>query len=166
MMVRSVPPSRPAPPALLAARLTASDQAEGARCVHHFGASPQATRSVLSDIEQALERCGVPASTRETIELVLAEVINNVVEHAYAERPGPVELRLRATAGAIDCVIIDEGTGMPGGKLPGGTRPSVGGALADLPEGGFGWSLIRDLTGDLSYRRTGGKNHLSFRIPI
>ena len=36
----------------------------------------------------------------------------------------------------------------------------------DLPEGGFGWFLIRELTHDLTYRRDGSRNHLSFRMVL
>jgi serine/threonine-protein kinase RsbW len=146
--------------------MDADDPDDSTRCVHNFGASAQETRLVLSDIDRALRHRGVPVTARETVEIVLAEIINNVVEHAYSEHPGPVELRLQASAGAIDCVIIDEGVGMPGGMLPDPARRSVTLPMADLPEGGFGWSLIRDLADDLSYHRKDGKNHLAFRIPI
>ena len=35
-----------------------------------------------------------------------------------------------------------------------------------LPEGGFGWALIRDMTRDLTYRRQGRMNRLSFVIDL
>jgi serine/threonine-protein kinase RsbW len=36
----------------------------------------------------------------------------------------------------------------------------------DLPEGGFGWFLIRELTKDLQYVRHEDQNRLTFSIPI
>ena len=38
--------------------------------------------------------------------------------------------------------------------------------IADLPEGGFGWGLIRALSSGLSYRRMSERNRLAFRIPL
>ena len=38
------------------------------------------------------------------------------------------------------------------------------GAVEDLPEGGFGWHVIRTLSKDLHYRRENGRNQLSFRL--
>ncbi len=60
---------------------------------------------------------------------------------------------------------------MPGGQPPAGHLPRVaapppGGGVGDLPEGGFGWSLIRTLTTDLSYSRQAGRNELHVVIPL
>ena len=38
--------------------------------------------------------------------------------------------------------------------------------MDDLPEGGFGWGLIHDLTQGLSYRRVAEENHVRFRIDL
>ena len=35
-----------------------------------------------------------------------------------------------------------------------------------LPEGGFGWYLIQDLTASLSYFREGRRNFLAFIVPV
>lgn len=98
-------------------------------------------------------------------ELVLAEVLNNVVEHAYGEAGGRVEVSLQKGPGGVQCLITDEGRAMPGGELPEGRLP--GGPeinLSDLPEGGFGWHLIRSLSTDLTYARVDGQNRLSFLL--
>ncbi len=36
----------------------------------------------------------------------------------------------------------------------------------NLPEGGFGWALIRDLTSDLLHHRVEGMNQLEFQVPL
>lgn len=95
-----------------------------------------------------------------TAELVLAEVLNNVTEHAYAEAPGEIEVSLERTATGIAVRVADRGEPMPGNRLPEGTAPDPG----DLPEGGFGWHLIRSLARDLTYRRHDGWNLFSFRM--
>lgn len=52
---------------------------------------------------------------------------------------------------------------MPGLCLPPGLQQPVD-LLEDIPEGGYGWFLIRSLTKDLAYHRINGTNHLSFLI--
>lgn len=102
-----------------------------------------------------------------TLELVLAEVLNNIVEHAYAGRsPGPVVLSLRRLDGGLTCQVEDQGLPMPGLRLPEGKMQPVADELRDLAEGGWGWALIRALTADLRYDRRQDVNHLSFRVPL
>ncbi len=98
------------------------------------------------------------------LEIVLAEVLNNVVEHAYAAFPGRVCVTLRREGADLRCEVCDQGAAMPGLDLPAGRQADLA-EIADLPEGGFGWFLIRSLTQDLTYRRDNGVNHLSFLLP-
>ncbi|SEN83055.1 serine/threonine-protein kinase RsbW [Gemmobacter aquatilis] len=97
------------------------------------------------------------------VEIVLAEVLNNVVEHAYAGDGGWISVHLCRDAGAVGIEVRDHGRPMPGLCLPDGTLPELGG---EIPEGGFGWFLIRSLTRDLKYSRDGTSNRLSFNIPL
>jgi serine/threonine-protein kinase RsbW len=129
-----------------------------------FTADPAAVRAALASLIAASPVHDLPEEDRGTVELVLAEVLNNVAEHAYAGGSGPVEVGLCATPLGIACRIIDRGLAMPDGQLPEGSLPPV--APDDLPEGGFGWHLIRSLTADLSYARSAGQNRLSFLIPL
>lgn len=103
---------------------------------------------------------------RGTAEVVLAEALNNIVEHAYAATSGVIEVRLATLSVGIACQITDSGAAMPGSVLPAGVLPDMANrSLEDLAEGGFGWFLIRSLTTDLCYRRDGPMNRLSFTLP-
>ena len=101
------------------------------------------------------------AEDRGTAEIVLAEVLNNVVEHAYAQGSGPILLTLSLGDNVLHCQVEDEGTAMPAGQPPDGCPPDP----SDLPEGGFGWHLIRTLCQKLRYERADGLNRLSFSLP-
>lgn len=103
----------------------------------------------------------VTAADRSTAEIVVAEVLNNIVEHAYASAPGPIRLWVALEPGQLCFRIEDEGRPMPDRQLPGGILP----APDDLAEGGFGWHLIRALATDLQYDRRGPVNCLRFRLP-
>jgi serine/threonine-protein kinase RsbW len=124
---------------------------------------PLGVRLALKRLEgSSLFRTLCP-DTRDTAELVLAEVRNNVVEHAYAGRTGAIGLHLSGVDGGLLCVVRDSGRPMPGAVLPQGNPPVI--RPEDPPEGGFGWYLIRSLARDLKYRRAGGRNLLRLRIP-
>lgn len=98
---------------------------------------------------------------RGTLWTVLAEVLNNIVEHAYAQRSGDIRLRLWRHGPALSVEVMDHGAPMPGLRLPDGHLAELG-DFQDLPEGGFGWFLIRSLTSGLVYDRIGGENRLRF----
>jgi serine/threonine-protein kinase RsbW len=147
--------------------LPARDQIHRTEELHLvFLASPASIRENLAHLMQARPLSDLSDDSRGSAELVLAEVLNNVAEHAYPEGQGPVSISLVRAAAGISCLIVDQGTPMPGGALPAGQPPSAPDlALEDLPEGGFGWLLIRSLTQDLAYVRTSGCNRLSFTLP-
>jgi serine/threonine-protein kinase RsbW len=131
-----------------------------------FQADPVSVRQALERLLASPPLSDLSDEDRGTAELVLAEILNNVAEHAYSEAGGKVEVRLEPDQAGLQCLILDSGREMPGGRLPEGRLP--GGpdvALDDLPEGGFGWHLIRSLCVDLTYTRAKGQNRLSFLLP-
>ncbi len=127
-----------------------------------FPSDPMAVRQALDVTLQRLAVLSLPLHQRETVELVLAEVLNNVVEHAYRAESGAIELHVIQTAAGLSCAILDHGAPMPAGRLPEADADPVAGS--ELPEGGFGWNLIRRLSQDLSYERSQGRNCLRFRL--
>lgn len=104
-----------------------------------------------------------------SLELALAEVLNNIVEHAFAGRaPGQVFVSLTQadTGDALFCRVEDDGHPMPGMTLPEGHMQPVAERIGDLAEGGWGWALIRTLTEEIVYQRQAGHNRLHFRLPL
>jgi len=136
------------------------DSAPLARIV--FPGTPNAVREALAALIRGPILASVPDDERGTAELVLAEALNNIVEHAYAQGPGDIEVTIRRVQGDLDCRIIDQGLPIPGNATPQGQLPVQD--PHDLPEGGFGWFLIRTLSRDLHYARVGCRNELTFRL--
>ncbi|WP_296663798.1 ATP-binding protein [Roseovarius sp.] len=131
-------------------------------------ASDLAVRDLLTRTRDWLRAHALPDETCGTVELVLAEALNNIVEHAYPpDAPGAIRLALQHGPTHLVCILSDHGTALPGGVLPDGTLPDHDVARDALPEGGFGWFLIRDLTDRLDYRRDAGWSHLTleFHLP-
>jgi serine/threonine-protein kinase RsbW len=138
-------------------------RAEGLHLV--LQASPLAVRDSLAQMLAAPPLRDLSPDARGTAEVVLAEVLNNIAEHAYPDGPGPVVVTLTPVTAGTQCLVVDQGIAMPGARLPEGRLPSANTGLDDLPEGGFGWHLIHSLTRDLAYVRDGSCNRLRFLLP-
>jgi serine/threonine-protein kinase RsbW len=128
-----------------------------------FDSDPMAVRTALRSLFEGRPLRFLSEDDRGTAEIVLSEALNNIVEHAYAAHQGRIEVSVRVVRGALICTVVDQGLPMPGESLPEGRLPDVRG-VEDLPEGGFGWHLIRALSSDLAYRRVNGRNELRFRL--
>ncbi|MGB8815561.1 MAG: ATP-binding protein [Paracoccaceae bacterium] len=141
--------------------LSVSDSATEARIV--IPSEPLAVRDGLRALFETLLLRALPEAARGTAEIVLAEAMNNIVEHAYSRHSGLIEVTLHLQQPDLLCQIEDQGLPMPGEVLPIGELRAFAGT-EDLPEGGFGWHLIRALSRDLHYHRVDGRNYLSFRL--
>lgn len=124
-------------------------------------ATADAVRLALHDLMANPLLADQPQGLRSTAEIVLAEVLNNIVEHAYAQKKGQITLLIDQAAQGLRCEITDSGLPMPGLRLPDGNPPTLA-EIADLPEGGFGWFMIRSLAEELNYIHINGQNRLSF----
>ena len=124
-------------------------------------------REGLAEVRARLARMNLMEEELTTVEVVLAEVMTNIAEHAYAwRRDGEMVLGLRMTAEGLMVSVTDEGLPMPDAELPFGERLDPTVPLDDMPEGGFGWLIIRQLARDVTYLRQQGVNQLSFRIAV
>lgn len=132
-----------------------------------FDANHMSTRTALSDIRAALEGCELDGGLIGRVEIALAELFNNIAEHAY-RNDGTGEVR--CSMGLKDrCLVVevtDQGGPMPGGEIPEGALPNLDVPFEDLPEGGFGWHLIHAQTDAITHLRLalGNCTRLNFDI--
>lgn len=132
-----------------------------------LAATPQAVRETLLGLRRAWRTRGIAPALWEVAEQVLAEALNNVVEHANdGQTGGTIRLCTTLTGGALRCEIRDDGAPIPGGRLPAGNLANHGKAVEDLPEGGFGWYMIRTLATGLGYKRQNAWNTLVFQVAV
>lgn len=128
-----------------------------------FDSGAMAVRAALAEVRAALAMLAVGTDAAGSVELVLAEVLNNICEHAYeGAAGGRIRLSLWARGDLLLFETSDDGAPMPEGRPPLGSAVDTDARLEDLPEGGFGWYMIRNLTTELDYARDGGRNRLSF----
>jgi serine/threonine-protein kinase RsbW len=127
-----------------------------------------AVRETLKQVLTGLGPLAMDADELATVELVLAEAMNNIVEHAYpeADAQGPIRIGCTHKVNGLHFTIVDEGKPMPGGQMPIGLAQNVDVDPLDMPEGGFGWFLIRDLAKEVRYQRVGQDNQLDLRIAV
>lgn len=124
-------------------------------------ATNMAVRRMLHGLNLSLLANGLSDAGIEHVEIVLAEVLNNVVEHAYADRQrGSIAMVTCLKPHKLEIELIDSGAPMPNDQLSSGTL-----SAHDTPKGGFGWHLIRALTDRLDYVREKGQNRLTLHIP-
>jgi serine/threonine-protein kinase RsbW len=138
------------------------DQSSVGRFQMTIEADPFAVRQGLRLLMAADVMQGLSEDGRGVSQIVLAEVLNNVVEHAYADGLGPIEVDVALIGDDLHCRVVDYGRPMPGGHAPDPTLTPA----EELPEGGFGWYLIRTLSQRLDYRRLEGRNELCLSLSV
>ena len=79
---------------------------------------------------------------------------------------GDVRIRCSLKNNLLWVNIHDAGLPLPDERLPAGEPANLSVPIEDLPEGGFGWFLIRELTSDIQYERRSGNNQLSLCFEI
>ncbi len=133
----------------------------------HCHATSLDVRRVLGDLRAYLRGNDIREDDCGNIELALAEVLNNIVEHAYGvSGPGAITVVLSVGPDRIICEVRDQGKPMPDLRSPSAFAPSGATARTSLPEGGFGRSLIHALTLRLLYVRDGAVNRLILDFEI
>lgn len=125
---------------------------------HVIAADPGAVRDLLIALEQGNALAGLTGEERECTLIVLAEALNNVVEHVYGGGPGWIGLVPGPRRSGRDWRIVDRSQSV----LPEGCLQAE--MPQDAAEGGFGWSLIRALTDEVEMRRCAGFNVLTLQV--
>ena len=125
-------------------------------------------RAGLALVLSKLVPLGLNVDELGTVELVLAEVLNNVFEHSLATSSDTttIEVHGHHDSLGLHLLVVDQGMPMPTGKAPVGLAPDLDVTRADLPEGGFGWFMIHTLAKNVHYTRVSGENHLSLLLQV
>ncbi|MCM2562793.1 ATP-binding protein [Lutimaribacter sp. EGI FJ00015] len=131
---------------------------ENAAFIIRFHASPLNVRDALRLLLGYLDPLDLPIDQVATIQIVLAEVLNNVTEHAYDSDGGLICMQANVVEAGLSVTIRDRGAALPPKLIlsegSGGFDPQA------LPEGGFGWHLIRSLASELAHCRQARWNEL------
>ena len=122
-------------------------------------ASIEYLEELLDFVAVCAKKEGFSARRIKNIELVTEESLVNIINYAYPERIGDVEVTCSAEDDSRFIIeISDEGTPFDILSHP---APDL---TADIPHrevGGLGGIFIRKFVNDASYSRAGGRNVLS-----
>ena len=101
------------------------------------------------------------------IELVLAEILNNIAEHGdHASLPEKICLKWALHKNRFSAEISDAGVAYSPLEKIRAAKKHKNTSFDNLPEGGFGWRIISALCSDIHYRRHGNINILKLQIPV
>lgn len=85
------------------------------------------------------------------LQLAVHELLVNIVEHAYADAHGTVDIELHYDKRAVYVRLVDEGRSFDKNSV---AAPQLG----SLQERGFGLFLVQELCDDLQYGREKAQN--------
>lgn len=138
---------------------------------------PQIELSIQSDvtlvgfvgraISALLCGTGMPSYRIATFELAVVEVVTNVIEHAYQYQPGhKVDLIFQLTDNSAEVRIRDYGQALKKEVVERYTSDEVeiqkpGDSVAELPESGWGTSLVAKLCDEVRYEQVDNSNVLT-----
>lgn len=133
-----------------------------------FDGTHEAVRGHLHAVEALASDEGASPDHYADVLIVLGEVLNNIVEHAFAEvENGWIDCQISRCNGHFSIETCDNGTPLPPYLLNRGSPPpNIDTETGDLPEGGFGWFIVHALTEDMIYERSNDHNHLTFSLQV
>ena len=116
----------------------------------------------LADLVAAIEELGTEdgwsGELTFRISLVVDELAQNVVDYAYIDTPGDVEVAVTSTDETVVIEITDEGK--PFDPLTEAPAPDLTSPIESRPIGGLGVHFTKTLMDDVEYRRESGQNRL------
>ncbi len=115
---------------------------------------------LLDDIQDWMKTVGVSEGKTTDVQIVLAEALNNVIEHGFEhENMGELEIRIEVFGERVTVHVSDNGMEF---TPPSNTQTPLKfeDNLDELPEGGFGWFLIKEITSSFEFHRKKDRNEL------
>lgn len=147
--------------------MTADDRGFDPSLTLSLRSDPFEIRATLGKVTGWLAGVSGCAGVVGAVEMTLAEVLNNIAEHAYGGKSnGAIHVRLDVDTAHLRVKTCDCGAPMPDGRVPSGAYCAPEPDCPDLPEGGFGWFLIHSQCSQINYRRDEDQNHLLLEIPL
>ena len=129
-------------------------------CLEVGSAENESVDDALRHMERSIDEFGHqeqwPGDLIFKLHLILEELGLNAMTYGGASS---VRIIISEEVEMVTIEISDDGGAF--NPLNDAPQPDVNAALEDRSIGGLGIHLVRTLTNDLSYRREGGRNHLT-----
>ena len=130
----------------------------------------------LQDVARATEALAallparLPEAERHAVQIALAEVLTNIVQHGYRDlAPAPIEVLWQEGENALAVDVRDAGHAIPAARLAAAGEDTFAfdpDNVAALPEGGLGLAILKATFDVVDYRSEAGMNclHLEKRL--
>lgn len=123
----------------------------------------EAVSRAVADLRRRLDAMIAPDAPQDcaAIELGVAEVLTNIVQHGQGQ--GPIELECLRREGAVEVLVRDSGRPIPFEQLAQAGPACFDFDPADLdrlPDHGMGLALVKCLFHRLDYQQADGRNLL------
>jgi serine/threonine-protein kinase RsbW len=125
-----------------------------------FTNSQKIIANLLRDIRSWMEQINLPNGIITNVQIALGEALNNIIEHGFQESDcGTIELEIKAHKTNTVITLTDNGMEfVPPDNIC--TPVHDISDIDNLPEGGFGWFLINEITSSYSFSRVCNQNQL------
>ncbi|MFM9887844.1 MAG: ATP-binding protein [Burkholderiales bacterium] len=101
---------------------------------------------------------GLPPRMVHGIDLASHELVTNIIAYAFSDQARHrITVHIHRTGGQVTLAIEDDGKPFDPSAVPTPARPK---SLGDAPMGGRGIHLARQLSDEMRYHRSEGKNRL------
>lgn len=120
-----------------------------------------AVDEVIARFRDFGERHTLSASLVSSLNLALDEIVSNIIKYGYEDQLShQIEVRFHVADGVLTTEIIDDARAFNILEME---DPDVSLSLEERGIGGLGIYLVKNLTDEQAYERTGGRNHLTLR---
>jgi serine/threonine-protein kinase RsbW len=115
-------------------------------------------------VEGFLDSFGVPGEVIFRVSLAIEELLTNIVSYGYGDaRRHLIQVTVSVTDGAVIVRIEDDGAPFdPFARAPVDTAAGID----ERRPGGLGIHLVREMIGEVAYRRSNGRNRITLRHPL
>lgn len=120
-----------------------------------FPARKDALDTVISFVEEELEKIDCPMKAVMQISVCTEEMFINVASYAYTHKEGSVALSVDAEPGAVSVTLTD--SGVPFDPLSAKT-PDITLSAEERKVGGLGIYMVKQSMDHVAYQRKDGKN--------
>ena len=125
-----------------------------------FGDIPHANKRISAFCSER----NVPAKLLNRFSLSLDEVLTNIITHSIGDKGDrEIAVRIDIGGGFLSATVSDDGKPFDPLSQP---EPDIHAPIEERKVGGLGIHLLRKLMDTVEYRRTDGRNELSFGIRI
>jgi anti-sigma regulatory factor (Ser/Thr protein kinase) len=113
-------------------------------------------------VSRCAEGLGMSGKRLYQVQLALEEALVNIINHAYPEEAGEIEIQCHNEKdGALVVTVQDSGIPFDISALP---APDVSASIEEREIGGLGVFLMREMADKIQYRRDGERNILTLTL--